>query len=99
MSEEASRVVQEGAFDAPTAEHRLAFMRYVGQGYELKVPIPDGPVDDVTMAAVLAAFHTAHAAEYGHAFPQNPVEVVNLRVIGRLGVGLDNIDVAATAMP
>ena len=62
---------------------RIGDLRYVGQGYELKVPIPDGPVDDVTMAAVLAAFHTAHAAEYGHAFPQNPVEVVNLRVIGR----------------
>jgi N-methylhydantoinase A len=62
---------------------RIGDLRYVGQGYELKVPIPDGPVDDAAMAQVLDAFHAAHAAEYGHAFPQNPVEVVNLRVIGR----------------
>lgn len=62
---------------------RIGDLRYVGQGYELKVPIPDGPVDDGAMAQVLDAFHAAHAAEYGHAFPQNPVEVVNLRVIGR----------------
>ena len=62
---------------------RIGDLRYVGQGYELKVPIPDGTVDATTIEAVLAAFHSAHAAEYGHAFPQNPVEVVNLRVIGR----------------
>ena len=62
---------------------RIGDLRYVGQGYELKVPIPNGSVDDASMAQVLDAFHAAHAAAYGHAFPQNPVEVVNLRVIGR----------------
>lgn len=62
---------------------RIGDLRYVGQGYELKVPIPDGPVGDAAMAQVLDAFHAAHAAEYGHAFPKNPVEVVSLRVIGR----------------
>ena len=62
---------------------RIGDLRYVGQGYELKVHIPNGSVDDASMAQVLDAFHAAHAAEYGHAFPQNPVEVVNLRVVGR----------------
>lgn len=62
---------------------RLGDLRYVGQGYELKVPIPPGTLDDAAMAQVLQAFHAAHAAEYGHAFPANPVEVVNLRVTGR----------------
>ena len=62
---------------------RIGDLRYVVQGYELKVPIPNGSVDDASMAHVLDAFHAAHAAEYGHAFPQNPVEVVNLRVVGR----------------
>ena len=62
---------------------RIGDLRYVGQGYELKVAIPDGPVEIAAMGQVLDAFHAAHAAEYGHAFPQNPVEVVNLRVIGR----------------
>jgi N-methylhydantoinase A len=62
---------------------RIGDLRYVGQGYELKVPIPDGPLDAGAMDGVLASFHAAHASEYGHAFPANPVEVVNLRVIGR----------------
>lgn len=60
---------------------RIGDLRYVGQGYELKVPIPDGLVDAGTLAAVEKVFHAAHAAEYGHAFPENPVEIVNLRVI------------------
>ncbi len=62
---------------------RVGDLRYVGQGYELKVPIPPGDLDAVAMAGVLQAFHVAHEAEYGHAFPANSVEVVNLRVIGR----------------
>ena len=53
---------------------RLGDLRYVGQGYELKVPIPDGTLDGPEMEQVLTAFHAAHKAEYGHAFPANPVE-------------------------
>jgi N-methylhydantoinase A len=49
--------------------------RYVGQGYELRVPLPSGRFSD----AALAEFHRLHELEYGHAF-QDPIEVVNLRV-------------------
>lgn len=61
----------------------IADLRHVGQGYELSVPIPDGPPETGALDKVLEAFHTAHAAEYGHACPGNPVEMVNLRVTGR----------------
>ena len=49
--------------------------RYVGQGYELRVPLPDGRF----AADALDTFRRLHEQEYGHAFP-SPVEVVNLRV-------------------
>ena len=61
---------------------RLGEMRYVGQGYELKIAIPDGALDAAAVAAVRARFDAAHAAEYGHAFPDSPVELVNIRVSG-----------------
>ena len=86
---EAMQADLDGRFSADkiapdaVAYARIGDLRYVGQGYELKVAIPDGPVEIAAMGQVLDAFHAAHAAEYGHAFPQNPVEVVNLRVIGR----------------
>jgi len=61
---------------------RIGDLRYVGQGYELKIPIPDGPLTEAAMAGVWAAFHAAHAAEYGHAFEASPIELVNVRVSG-----------------
>ncbi|MBS0122707.1 hydantoinase/oxoprolinase family protein [Thetidibacter halocola] len=61
---------------------RMGDLRYVGQGYELRVPIPDGPIDTAAMDEVWEAFHAAHAREYGHAFRDNPIEIVNLRLVG-----------------
>jgi N-methylhydantoinase A len=49
--------------------------RYVGQGYELRIPLPDGRFDP----DALAEFHRLHEQEYGHAF-RDPIEIVNLRV-------------------
>lgn len=61
---------------------RLGDLRYLGQGYELKVPLPEGSIDSESLAAVWQNFHTAHSAEYGHAFPLSPIEIVNVRMRG-----------------
>jgi N-methylhydantoinase A len=52
--------------------------RYAGQGYELRVPLPDGRFG----AASLEEFHRLHEREYGHAF-RDPIEIVNARVTAR----------------
>jgi len=57
-------------------------LRYVGQGYELKVAFPDGPLDEAALEAVWAAFHERHRAEYGHAFEGAPIEIVTVKVRG-----------------
>ena len=62
---------------------RMADMRYQGQGYELTVQIPAGEIDTAALETVWDSFHAAHAAEYGHAFTENPIEIVNLRVVAR----------------
>lgn len=61
---------------------RFADARYVGQGYELRVAIPDGPVDAGSMHRVAAAFHQQHEAEYGHCFVSSPIELVNIHITG-----------------
>ena len=61
---------------------RWADMRYVGQGYELQVALPAGMIGTAQLPAIWDAFHAAHAAEYGHAFRDSPIEIVNLRVTG-----------------
>jgi N-methylhydantoinase A len=54
--------------------------RYVGQGYELRVTLDEGPFTE----ASLERFHVLHEREYGSAYG-DPIEIVNARVtaIGR----------------
>jgi N-methylhydantoinase A/oxoprolinase/acetone carboxylase beta subunit len=57
-------------------------LRYVGQGYELRIPFPAGSIGKVQLDDVFARFHEAHKREYGHYFAGNPIEIVNIRVMG-----------------
>lgn len=54
--------------------------RYVGQGYELRVTLQEGPFSE----AALEQFHVLHEREYGSAY-RDPIEIVNARVtaVGR----------------
>ncbi len=72
----------DGIDEAKVRFQRYGDLRYAGQGYELRVPVPDGPMTTAMLDTVLARFHRNHETEYGHAFPDNPVEIVNLRLIG-----------------
>ncbi|MFC6719951.1 hydantoinase/oxoprolinase family protein [Halovalidus salilacus] len=58
-------------------------MRYVGQTYEVDVPVPAGSLDSATITRLLETFHERHEQEYGIASDQFPVTFVNLRAVGR----------------
>ena len=55
--------------------------RYLGQGFELRVDIPDGPLDRDSARMVVDAFFDVHKKVYGHAFRDQPCELVTLRLI------------------
>ncbi|HMH50950.1 MAG TPA: hydantoinase/oxoprolinase family protein [Candidatus Acidoferrum sp.] len=59
---------------------RSADARYVGQGYELNVPVPAGPLDAAALAGLRASFDEIYAARYGYANPREPVEVVTWKL-------------------
>jgi N-methylhydantoinase A len=63
-----------------------ADLRYRRQAYELTVPLADGPVTRASLDALAMAFHDKHRQTYGHANPEEAVQLVNLRLtaIGRL---------------
>jgi N-methylhydantoinase A len=65
---------------------RQADCRYRRQAYELTVPLPPGPVDAASLAALAEAFHARHEQTYGHANRAEPVQLVNLRLsaVGKL---------------
>jgi len=80
MSAQAIAVVQESAVAGDVMAARSADARYVGQGYEVTVPIPRGRLDAAALARVQASFHEVYAARYGYANPAEPVEVVTWKL-------------------
>ena len=77
-----TQLASDGFTEGEMSIFRGADCRYVGQGYELRIEFPAGRLDEDAIAGALEQFHTIHETEYGHAFPNNPIELVNLRVIG-----------------
>ncbi|GIX49632.1 MAG: hypothetical protein KatS3mg131_3843 [Candidatus Tectimicrobiota bacterium] len=60
----------------------FADMRYVGQSYELEVPLPLA-LDAAALRQAVAAFHALHQQVYGFSRPEHAVEFVNLRSVHR----------------
>ena len=80
MAAQALEVVRESAVAGDVTVARGADARYVGQGYELSVPVPAGRLDAAALARVRAAFDEVYAARYGYASPAEPVEIVTWKL-------------------
>jgi N-methylhydantoinase A len=80
MAAQGTAVVREAGAAGTIALTRTADMRYVGQGYELAVPIPDGPVDGRTADALRAAFDRVYAHRYGYSDAKAALELVTVTV-------------------
>ncbi|MEL7470528.1 MAG: hydantoinase/oxoprolinase family protein [Pseudomonadota bacterium] len=59
---------------------RTVDARYGRQSYELVVPVPEPPFGPDVMDRIAEAFHARHAQTYGHARPDEPVQLVNVRL-------------------
>jgi N-methylhydantoinase A len=81
LEAEAERaLVAEGLRRDEIVTARFADVRYVGQAYELTVPVTTGPPDLVRIAA---DFNAEHHRTYGHASADAPIDVVNLKLTAR----------------
>jgi N-methylhydantoinase A len=75
---------RDGLAGATVRLRRLADARYLGQTSELTVVAPDGPVGPAWLTALEEAFGREYERTYGHrAGPEEPVELVNLRLVAR----------------
>ena len=80
MAAQAEAVVRDAAIRGPVRVLREADARYVGQGYELTVPVPSGPLDGGALRDLRRRFDEIYAARYGYASPTEPVEVVTWKL-------------------
>src|SRR5256712_5589306 len=83
-AEARTQLAAEGFTGAAGRIRRSADCRYEGQSFELTVRVAGGPVEPSTLAGLDEAFGREHERTYGHrAGPDEPVEIVSLRVVGQ----------------
>jgi N-methylhydantoinase A len=83
MSQEAAGVVAEGAFGAPIEETRIAYMRYVGQGHEIAVPIPPRALTAQDVREIRALYDAEYSRFYDRPVPGSDVEILSFAVTVR----------------
>jgi N-methylhydantoinase A len=59
---------------------RMIDMRYVGQGHEITVRFPNGPLSDASIEAIKATFRAEYELRYGRSTMEIPIETVTWRV-------------------
>ena len=79
-----ARFREDGFAEGAAAFRETLDMRYLGQAFEIPIPVPERPL---SADAVLAAFHRTYAELYGHASEDQPVEIVNARLAGIVPAG------------
>jgi N-methylhydantoinase A len=81
MHDEARAVVDQGRLGETLTETRIAFMRYVGQGHEIPVPLPKRALT----AGDVPVIHSVYEREYSKFFdrpvPGSDVEVMSYAVV------------------
>src|SRR5690349_3839569 len=81
MAKDARALVEPGARGAPITERRLAYMRYVGQGHEITVPLP---VRDLTVSdadTLRSAFEREYSSLFRRHIPHAAIEVLSWSVL------------------
>ena len=87
LEDEARAVLRDTGLALETATvRRLADGRFVGQGFDLVVALPDGPYGDGARERLRDVFERAYREKFALTPPNVPVEFINIRVAVRAPV-------------
>jgi len=81
MEAEATAVVAQGSFGAPTTQSRVAYMRYVGQGHEIPVPLPARRLEAADVGEIRTAYDVEYTRFYDRPVPGSDVEIMSYAVL------------------
>jgi N-methylhydantoinase A len=81
MRQEASAAVAKGSFGAAVVETRTAYMRYVGQGHEIPVPLPNQVLEAADIALIRDRYDTEYARFFDRPVPGSDVEIMSYAVV------------------
>nr|WP_178130388.1 hydantoinase/oxoprolinase family protein [Reyranella sp. CPCC 100927] len=80
MAHEAHALVAPGARGQKVVETRVAYMRYVGQGHEITVPLPLRPLQAGDTATLRSEFERAYAQLFERHIPDAAIEALSWSV-------------------
>ena len=81
MTAAARALVEPGARGAPLFVRRMAFMRYVGQGHEITVVLPEHDLTAADVPELRRIFEAEYAAQFARIIPAAAIEVLNWSVL------------------
>ena len=82
MAEEGRKILEGSGLSAKEISYqRTADMRYVGQGHEVSVRLPNGVLDEQHVPQITTEFEETYRGLYGRKGPEVPLEIINWRVV------------------
>ncbi|HXV49811.1 MAG TPA: hydantoinase/oxoprolinase family protein, partial [Candidatus Binatia bacterium] len=82
MAGEGKKILEGSGLSAEKITYqRTADMRYVGQGHEVSVRLPDGVLSERHTTEITAEFEETYRELYGRKGPDVPLEIINWRVV------------------
>jgi 5-oxoprolinase (ATP-hydrolysing) len=78
----AAQLARDGFAGGQALLERSADCRYVGQGYELRITLPAGPVDAGWIERARETFHDQHERRYYRRYDEAPIQIVNIHAVG-----------------
>ncbi|MBT4106369.1 hydantoinase B/oxoprolinase family protein [Gammaproteobacteria bacterium] len=76
MEKEAISTVRLGSKEGALCIRRHAYIRYAGQGHEIKVELPHWPLNKQDRDSIQNAFMHAYESQYGRGIPGVPLEIL-----------------------
>jgi N-methylhydantoinase A len=88
MEGEGARTLQRTGSEEQISFERSLDMRFVGQGSETNIPMPEHDFTEVKREEIRGRFDDIYEKLYGRTYPDTPVEFINFRVRASLPLRL-----------
>ena len=87
MRNEAENIIQKNSDKTEFSEERFAFMRYAGQGHEIKVPIDNEILSNEDVKKIKSSFEANYEKLYSRTLPNADIEILtwslSLSIVGQ----------------
>jgi N-methylhydantoinase A len=99
LEAEATRLLAGEGYARPAQMQRFVDLKYLGQSFELTVPLPAHWTGAGSVANLSTAFAREHERTYGHAAEGDTIQLVNLRLTARVVPAASRPPVRFTGAP